>query len=278
VREGQCGLLHHAPRVEHLGLAFDLGLKGRRDEAERVQVLELGANAELSLSAGAQRDVRVAAEVPALHVRVGDLDVAQHRAQRAQVGDRLLRRADVRLGDDLDQRNAGAIQIHVRDVPSHHGRVVDRLARVLLHVDAREAHARHLFPGVSPDGNVQPPLRGDGLFVLGDLVALGQIRIEVVLAGEDGAFVHGTVGGERRAHGELHRALVEYRQHARQGQADRMHAVIRRRAIAHRRGTEELGLGAQLRVHFETDHDLVVGMRAHRFSGGVRRWCSVTRS
>ena len=73
---------------------------------------------------------------------------------------------------------------------------------------------------------------------------------------------------------QLDRAAVQDGQHAGQRQADRVHAVVRGLAIGDGRGAEELGLGAQLHVHLEPDHDLVVrvGGLAHADSGGHAVW------
>ena len=57
--------------------------------------------------------------------------------------------------------------------------VVQRLARVLFHMNARD-----------PDG-ADAAAGGQRLVELGDLVALGQVRIEIVLAREDRRLVHG---------------------------------------------------------------------------------------
>jgi hypothetical protein len=229
---------------------------------------------------GSQRDVRVAAEVAALHVRVGDLDVAQDRAQGAQVGGGLGGRAQIRLAHDLEQRHAGAVEIDVGRVAADHRRIVDRLARVLLHVDAVQAYALDRDLAAVLDGHVQPALGRERLLVLGDLVALRQVGIEVVLAREHRVRVHLAVGRERRPDRELHGPAVEHREHPGQRQADRMHRVVRRRAVAHRRRAEELRGGAQLGVDLEPDHHLEVGMGrpfAHVGSGGRARWCSVRR-
>ena len=59
--------------------------------------------------------------------------------------------------------------------------VVQALARVLFHVQARDADA--LGPVRALDLNVA--VLGDRLVVLRNLVALGQVGIEVVLARED---------------------------------------------------------------------------------------------
>ena len=229
-----------------------------------------------SLPRGAQRDVHVAAEVAALHVGVGDVDVAQHRAQRAEIGDRLGGRAHVRLGDDLEQRHAGAVQVDVGGVARDRG-VVDRLAGVLLEMDAHEPHAQRARRAVLLERDVEPAARDDRLLVLRDLIALGQIGIEVVLAREHGVAPDLAVRGEPGADRELDRAAVEHRQHARQREADRVDGVVRRQPVADRRGAEQLRGGAQLRVHFEPDHHLLALLGDHASSGGRARWCRVRR-
>ena len=65
-----------------------------------------------SLAAGgAERDVGVAAQRALLHVHVADAELAQRRAQQPQPLPGLLGRAQVRLGDDLDQRRAAAVEV-----------------------------------------------------------------------------------------------------------------------------------------------------------------------
>ena len=81
----------------------------------------------------AARDVDVGAQASLLHVAVAGAEVAQDLAQLAQVFRRLLRAADVGPGDDLHQRDAGAVEVDVGEVGVE---VVDRLAGVLLEVDA----------------------------------------------------------------------------------------------------------------------------------------------
>ena len=94
------------------------------------------------------------------------------------VGDRFLRGAQIRFRYDLDQRCPGAVEIHARQPAQP---LVQRLAGVLLQVRARDADA--LGAAVIQD-DVESALRHDRQLVLADLIALGQIRIEVVLARE----------------------------------------------------------------------------------------------
>ena len=115
---------------------------------------------------------------------------------------RLLGRADVRLGDELHEPGARAVEVHeaVRragDAPFG-AADVDHLAGVLLEVDARDADAgrvapsrRHAprrrrgvlaLPGAVPvDLDVEVPADAERQVVLRDLVVLRHVGIEVVL-------------------------------------------------------------------------------------------------
>ena len=64
----------------------------------------------------ADGDVGVAAQRALLHVHVADAELAQRRAQQPQPLARLLGRAHVGLGDDLDQRRAAAVEVDDRGV------------------------------------------------------------------------------------------------------------------------------------------------------------------
>ncbi len=65
--------------------------------------------------------------------------------------------------------------------------VVQALAGVFFHVQARDTDALR----ASVCGrHIDPAMLGDGLVELRDLVALGQVGIEVVFAREDGALAH----------------------------------------------------------------------------------------
>jgi hypothetical protein len=118
--------------------------------------------------------------------------------QRLRVLHRLGARAHVGLGDDLEQRRAGAVEVDAGPVAGVVARraagqvvlappdAVDRLARVLLEMGAGQVHpVRHVA-----DEELDAAALDDRRLVLADLVALGQVRIEVVLAREDRAPAH----------------------------------------------------------------------------------------
>ena len=109
---------------------------------------------------------------------------------------------------------------------------------------------------------------GQRLVVLRNLVALGQIGIEIILAREDRGLVDLAVQRRRGQHRKLHRLLVQHRQRAGQSQAYRTDIGVRRIAKAGRAAAEDLGLRQQLDVDFESDDRLVLGLRRDR---GFRR-------
>ena len=132
---------------------------------------------------------------------------------------------------------------------------MQRLAGVLLHVDAGDADAHGAAAGTELDraaGRERP-------LVLRDLVALGQVGIEVVLAREDRRRVDRAAERQRGARGELDGAPVQHRQRARQAEADRAERGVRSRAEPRGAAAEDLGGGQQLRVDLEADDRLKCG-------------------
>ena len=169
------------------------------------------------------RHVGVAAERAFLHVAVADLEVAHQRVDLLHVRDRFLGRAHVRLGDDLEQRRAGAVQVDAAGVREA---LVQRLAGILLEVRARDADG---LDGAVLEHDVERAARDDRLLVLADLVALRQVRIEVVLAREDRARARSRAPiAEPELDRHAHRLGVQHRQHARVGQIDQARLRVRR--------------------------------------------------
>ena len=99
------------PGLEQRDLALDLRPHAALEEAERVHVLELGLGPQLGRPGRPDRHVGVAAQRALRHVDVGDAEPPERRAQQRQPLAGLLGRVDVRLGDDLDQRRAAAVEV-----------------------------------------------------------------------------------------------------------------------------------------------------------------------
>ena len=198
---------------------------------------------------GAHRDVGVAAKAPLFEVAVVHAERHQHLTKPPQVLRRLGARAEVGGTDDLHERRARAVEIDDR-VAVH---AVHVLARVLLHVRAVDAdHPR----GLTRDADVELALGAERQVVLADLVALGEVGIEVVLAGEDAPLLNRAAERKPDAHRHPHGLLVEHRERARQPEADRADIGVRARAERRRAAAEQLGLREKLRVHLETDDRL----------------------
>ena len=80
-----------------------------------------------------------------LHLAVGHAQLAEQQPHLVQVGDGLLRAAQVRVADDLQQRGAGAVEVHP-GVAAAAGLVVLVLAGVLLQVRPDDADALGRVP------------------------------------------------------------------------------------------------------------------------------------
>ena len=247
-------LVDRAPILENADLAAGLDLDRLTDEADRVDVLDLAAGAE-GRSRLAHGDVDVGAQIAFLHVAVARADIAQDGAQLGDIGLGLVGRAQVRLGDDLHQRHARAVEID-----EAHGRVlvVHRLAGVLLQMQALDADA-DLFGRRQVDRDLA--LADDRMLVLADLVALRQVGVEVVLAVEDRALVDLGVEAEPGANRLAHAFLVDHWQHARHRRVDQADMGVRLAAEGGRGAREQLGVGRHLRMDLETDHDFPVAGR-----------------
>jgi hypothetical protein len=202
----------------------------------------------VSLADGADGDVRVAAEAPLLHVAVADTREAHDLVQGFEIRDGFVRAAEVRLADDLDERHPGPIQVDERGP----GGGMDRLAGVLLEVDAADADLAR--EALDLDG--QAAELEDGRLVLGDLVALGEVRVEVVFpckhARRPDSAIEREAGDERERHG----VAVQHGHHAGETEAYRTGVFVHRRAEGRRAAAEELLWGQELAVNLETDDGL----------------------
>ena len=100
--------------------------------------------------------------------------------------------------------------------------VVQRFASVLLQMQALDANAL----GVAINVNLDFALADDRLLVLRDLIALGQIRIEIILPVEDGARVDFSLEAEARANGLGHALFVDDWQHAGHCRIDQRYVAV----------------------------------------------------
>ncbi len=219
---------------------------------EGIQVLDLGLGAERHRAGRPDRNVRIAAEAPLLHVAVvdtnGDEDLAQPAEELTRVGSR----PQVRLGDDLEEGHATAIEVQVGAAIRISKTLVQRFPGVLFEVRSRNPNAPrragHLILDAAAGRN--------GPLVLRDLVPLWKVRIEVVLPREDGDRIHAAVQGMRDPDGQFHGPAIQHRQRPRKPEADGADVGVRRRPEPGAAAAEDLRLRQQLGMNLETDHGL----------------------
>ena len=124
-------------------------------------------------------------------------------------------------------------------------------------------------PTRNPSGRSSQP-QVERLVVLTDLVVLGLVGVEVVLAGE-GAGPDVRVQRRPDPHGQLDRLGVEHRQGAGQPEADRADVGVGLVAERVATAAEKLGPGGQLAMHLEADHHLPAVARSVATLIGRRR-------
>ena len=237
---------------EHRRLSLQFIGDGVAHRAQAVEVLDFDLGAVLAprlLLVRADADVGFAAQRALLHVAAVDPDRPQRGAQLGQVGIRFLGAVDIRFGHDLHQRRAGTVEVDVRIAP-----LVDRAAGVLFQVDAPDAD---LFGRPILQVDLQEAVGAERELILADLVALGQVRVGVVLTGKDRCLGDRAVERQPCLDRRLHRRPVDHRQGARHPQANRAHPCIGRRSLVVRRAAaEHLRLCQRLGMHLHAHHQL----------------------
>src|SRR4051812_39233352 len=118
------------------------------------------------------------------------------------------------------------------------------LAGVVLHVDTRDSDALRR----TLHRDIGPAMLAERFIVLRDLVALGQVGVKIILAGEAGMRPDLAVERERGLDRQFHRGAVQDRKRTRHPETDWAHIRIRRRSETRRAATEDLGRRGQLHV------------------------------
>ena len=135
--------------------------------------------------------------------------------------------------------------------------IMHQLARILLDMDALDPDDLVFGdPGLLVSLDQQLPLTHDRVVKLADLVALRQIGIEVVLAIEPAVFVDLRLDRHAGAHRLADAFAIGHGQHARHRRIDKADLRVRLGTEFGTRAAEQLGVGSDLRMDFEADHDL----------------------
>ena len=128
----------HAAALEHFCLALDLIRNGAVNRTQRVHVLHLGSDPQLSGPRAAHGNVDVKAHASFLQASMGDTEGPDNALQLNGVGPGLIGRANVGFADDLDKWYSRAVEIEQRErrvLNAAVGGQVPALAGVLFHVN-----------------------------------------------------------------------------------------------------------------------------------------------
>jgi len=119
---------------------------------------------------------------------------------------------------------------------------------------------------------------------LRNLIALGQVRIEVVFPRKKIARRNRAIQSQPRAHRHFHCCLIQHRQRARESQTEGTGLAIGREAEYRPAAAKQLGLRPQLRMHFHSNDNFVdhrlpavvstqpVTLAVHRLTACIKRF------
>ncbi len=143
--------------------------------------------------------------------------------------------------------------------------IMQRFARVLFEMQALDADRNLLGRG---EVDQHHAFADDGVLVLADLISLGKVGIEVILAVEHRAQVDLRLEAEAGADRLRHAFLVDHREHARHGRIDQRDMAVGRAAEFGRGAGKQLRLARHLGMDFEADDDFpVAGGAGDEFCG-----------
>ena len=252
-----CARLLHDVSAVFEDFFLPLNLVGKRvlDRLEGVDVLHFRLRSQRLLPCGTERDVEVGAQISFLHVAVGNVDVFEDRLDFFHVGAGFFGRRHIRLGNDLDERNARAVVIDVRRQRIRDRRArVNKLACILFHMDAQDADAfRAIFRL-----DVDVAMLGNRQVILRCLEVLRQVWIVVVLAVKLAVLVDRAVERQTRLDGELDDALVEHGQDAGKPQAHGADLRVLLGAELRGAAAENLRVRLELAVDLKTDDCFII--------------------
>ena len=257
-------MAHPPPRFEDGRLAIPLVFERALKKAEGVEILHLDRGAQPVATGGPQREVGIAAQVALLHVPDRGAHFHEDFAQPCKELGGFARRPEVRARDDLDEGHAAAVEIEPGPIAGISDPFVQRLAGVLLEVHAGDSNPPSAVP-VTPG---RLAVHANRAVVLRDLVALGQVGVEIALPRKDRYRRNPAAQGQCGAHRQFDHAAIQHRQGAGQAKADRAEPGVSGVTLAKARlrgdgrvgsdrtPAEDLGRGRQLRMDLEADDRL----------------------
>ena len=187
--------------LDQLDLSCTLSLDRSSDGLKGVQVLHLGTCSEFLTSDLTDRKVDIGTHRALLQFAVGCAEILNHHTQFFQISDNFLRGSHIRLGDDLDQRNAASVVIDERTVLPL---IVNQLSCIFLHMDLVDANFLLSRCGV----DLHISIVADRQIQLGNLIVLRVVRVEIVLPVEFAELVDFAVCSQSDAQGVIDNLLI----------------------------------------------------------------------
>ncbi len=256
-------LLHDLAPGQQTGLSLMFVGNGGAHGAQTVEILDLDLHPQFAaggLLRGPHGNIGFAPQRALLHVTVVHAQVPQKSAEPQQEAIGFVSAGHIRFGHNFHQGDTGPVQIHQRVRSGMGG-----FARILFQMHP---------PNANPFGFGPRPLKvhaagkAERVFELGNLIALGQIRIGVILAGKDRRLRYLALQGQTGRYGRGHGALIDDGHGPRQTQTDGAHQGIGRSALVDgRAAAEHFAAGQQLGMHFHAHYHLI-GVFRGRGDGG----------
>ena len=223
-------------------------VNGLLHELEAVQVLDLSPCAQ-RLAGAAHRHIGVAAKTSLLHVAVTNANPGDDFVQSLGVSNRFQARAHVGLGHDLEQGRARAVQIDAGLVDKV---LVQGLARVLFQMRTHETD--RFFRLAQEKLHLTAHHHGD--LKLADLVAFGQIGVEIIFSRKNAALRNLATHGQAKLNGALNCCAVHHWQGAGEGQIHSAGLGVGFGAKSGGGARENFALGGELGVGLKANHHL----------------------
>ena len=276
---------------------------------EAVEVLQLGLGTQPRRAAPTQAHVAVAAHRTPLQRAVRDAQRTEDLAKLLHKEARLLGRAQVGFGHQLDERGAAAVVVEealarAADTPLRTAHV-HHLGGILLHVyaldadghhigaiigthDGRLAVASHVFPNGTLAGSlpanleVEMPVHREGHRPLCGLEVLGHVGVKVVLAVEHRATHDLAVGSDTCHDDGFYGLSVGHRKRTRHAQTNGAYVgvgwvVARDPAAAEHLGLERGELGVDLQPYHGLPFAQYLGKRLQASSPPLPANAGATR-
>ena len=189
--------------LQNFNLAGSFIFNGTNRSGEAVHILHLHTDTKFRRALWPHRYIDITADRTLLHLAVGDTKVLQSCFNSIQIRLCLGGGAHLRLGNDLDKRNAAAVKVNqtTRKVIG-----MNKLTRVLLNVDTGHTDALgvslFIYNGVNITVFTQRNIK------LRNLIRFGQIGIKVVFAVHLANIIDAAMQRIAHAHGIVHHTLI----------------------------------------------------------------------